>query len=110
MSFVEPTLADQQLLRVEAMWEEGAYRVEAAPAEETDVRVNALLSDEVALEPYPFAADRLEVTWTVRIVPNCAYSSQGEFLEDFFRAPQVQRRRTSLSAPGASAVARESSE
>ena len=137
---LEPTLADQRLLRehlVEAMWEEGAYRVEAdaahlarnaaalqtldalatwlmshprpndtltlrAPAEEeeeADVRVCALLSDAVALEPYPFGANPLEVTWTVRVVPNCAYASQGEFLEYFFRSPQVQRRRTLLSAP-----------
>jgi hypothetical protein len=41
------------------------------------------------LRPYPFAADPLEVTFPGRRVPDRAYASQAEFLDEFYRARPV---------------------
>ena len=70
-------------------------KVLRAPAEETDLRVRCLAAGRVALEPYPFGVEPLHVSWSVRTaVPNRTYASRAEFLEHFYRAPNLHRRCT----------------
>jgi hypothetical protein len=123
---LELAIADQALLRehlVEALWEEGAYRLEADTAHLADnvsvlnavdslatwlvgptrdasevqaggidVRVRQDDAEHVTVSPFPFERDPLEVTWTLRTVPNRPYGSHLEFLESFYRAPRLHRR------------------
>jgi Protein of unknown function (DUF3891) len=64
-----------------------------------ELHVRRTRSDEVRIDPYPFATDPLVVSWTTRNVPNRAYTSQTEFLETFYRAPLRHPSCTLVGAP-----------
>lgn len=61
-------------------------------AEAPLMTLHGLGPDTWRVEPWPFAADRLELTWPVRYVPDRAYASDEEFREVLEAAPwQCQR-------------------
>jgi hypothetical protein len=136
---LESAMAEQRLLRehlVEALWEEGAYRLEADAAHlatnkaamdaldtiatvlvaqsttleahlvraplgpgrgDVDLRLTASGAGQVLIDPYPFEMEPLEVSWTVRGVPDRAYANQAEFLNEFYRAPLLHPSCTLVS-------------
>lgn len=60
--------------------------------------IDPVAEHKAILRPYPFDLDPLPLSFTARLVPNRAYQSGDDFLDEFYRAERITVNHTLASA------------